>query len=141
MEDNEDFLHIHDGGSDDLEIIANLTGTINETKISIAGNQMFVVFHTNDDIVKNGFHALIMESKCTFIIGWVLINCDIVSCIHYFLDDHCQYWLNETAGMLTSPNFANYGEYDHNLNCTWILHANEGFYVTIKIEHFFVSNE
>ena len=69
MEDNEDFLHIHDGGSDDLEIIANLTGAINETKISIAGNQMFVVFHTNDDIVKNGFHALIMESKCNFIKG------------------------------------------------------------------------
>ena len=58
-----DFLTIHNGGSDDSEMVANLTGTSNDTKISISGNQMFVVFQTNNGIVGNGFHALIMESK------------------------------------------------------------------------------
>ena len=65
MEDNNDFLSIYDGGSDNAEILfANLTGTNNETKIaSIPGNQMFVVFTTNEEIVGKGFHALIIESK------------------------------------------------------------------------------
>ena len=58
-----DFLSIHNGGSDDSEMVAKLTGQMNDTKISIAGNQMFVVFHTNEEIVRKGFHALIMESK------------------------------------------------------------------------------
>ena len=56
-----DFLSIHNGGSDDSEMVAKITGTMNDTKISIPGNQMFVVFHTNDEIVRKGFHALIME--------------------------------------------------------------------------------
>ena len=58
-----DFLTIHNGGSDDSEMVANLTGTSNDTKISISGNQMFLVFQTNNGIVGNGFHASIMESK------------------------------------------------------------------------------
>ena len=64
LEDSNDFLSIHDGGRDDAEImVANLTGTMNGIKISIPGNQMFVVFKTNKEIVGNGFHALIMKSK------------------------------------------------------------------------------
>ena len=34
-----------------------------DAEISIPGNQMFVVFQTNDNIVRKGFHALIIESK------------------------------------------------------------------------------
>ena len=66
LEDGVDFLSIHNGGSDDSEMVAKLTGQINDTKIAIPGNQMFVVFHTNDEIVRKGFHALIMESKYIF---------------------------------------------------------------------------
>ena len=58
-----DFLSIHNGGSDDSEMVVKLTGQINVTKIAIPGNQMFVVFQTNNEIVRKGFHALIMESK------------------------------------------------------------------------------
>ena len=58
-----DFLVIHNGGSDDSERIANLTGAMNDTKISISGNQMFLVFQTNNEIIRKGFHALILESK------------------------------------------------------------------------------
>ena len=63
LEDDNDFLSIHDGGSDDSEMVKKLTGTLNGTKISIPGNQMFVVFQTNEEIVRKGFHALIIESK------------------------------------------------------------------------------
>ena len=63
MEDGTDFLSIHDGGSETSEMVTKLTGTMTDTKISIPGNQMFVVLHTTEEIVRNGFHALIMESK------------------------------------------------------------------------------
>ena len=66
LEDGVDFLSIHNGGSDDSEMVAKLTGQMNDTKIAIPGNQMFVVFHTNEEIVRKGFQALIMESKYIF---------------------------------------------------------------------------
>ena len=63
LEDTNDFLDIYNGGSDNSEMVAMLTGQMNNTTISISGNQMFVVFKTNHEIVSKGFHALIMESK------------------------------------------------------------------------------
>ena len=67
-------------------------------------------------------------------------------CINfYFIDDHCQYWLNKADGTLTSPNFGKNaigysGKYDYNLNCTWILNADQGFYITLEIDDFMVNN-
>ena len=63
INDGNDFLSIHDGGSDGSEMVAKFTGEMNDTKISVQANQIFLVFHTNKDIVRKGFHALIMESK------------------------------------------------------------------------------
>ena len=63
LEDTNDFLEIYNGVSDDSEMVANLTGLMNDTKISISGNQMFLVFKTNNEIVSKGFHAMILESK------------------------------------------------------------------------------
>ena len=65
-DDDKDFLSIYNGGSDDSEMVAKLTGQMNDTKIAIPGNQMFVVFNTNEEIVRKGFQALIMESKYIF---------------------------------------------------------------------------
>ena len=31
--------------------------------------------------------------------------------------------------------------YDHDLNCTWILNADQGFYITLEIEDFGVNND
>ena len=64
----------------------------------------------------------------------------------YFIGDHCQYWLNKTDGTLTSPNFGisdfgQYQYYDHNLNCIWILNADQGYYITLEIEYFKVNNK
>ena len=67
-------------------------------------------------------------------------------CINfYFIDDHCQYWMNKEGGTLRSPNFGKnaigyYHNYDHNLNCTWILNADQGFYITLEFDYFRVNN-
>ena len=45
-------------------MVAKFTGKMKDTDISIQENQMFLVFHTNREIVRKGFHALIIESKC-----------------------------------------------------------------------------
>ena len=127
-------------------MVANLTGQMNDTKISISGNQMFLVFKTNHEIVSKGFHALIMESKFFQENKLSEIIYFLSQYIHfYFIDDHCQYWLNKGAGTLTSPNFGvnddgSYQYYDHNLNCTWILNTDQGYYITLEIEDFWVNN-
>ena len=70
----------------------------------------------------------------------------ISQCINfYFIDDQCQYWLNKTDGTLTSPFFGknaigNQQRYDNNLNCTWIINADQGFYITLDIEYFEVND-
>ena len=63
LEDTNDYLSIHNGGSINSELLEILTGQMNDTTISISGNQMFVVFKTNNEIIAKGFHALIIESK------------------------------------------------------------------------------
>ena len=72
----------------------------------------------------------------------------ILSLNAYFLGDHCQYWLNKEDGTLTSPNFGTndlgqyqlHHSYGNNLNCTWILNADPGYYITLEIEYFDVNN-
>ena len=53
--------------------------------------------------------------------------------------------MNEADGTLTSPNFGvndlgYYQNYDHDLNCTWILNAAQGYYITLEIEFFMVNH-
>ena len=125
-------------------MVAILTGLMNNTKISISGNQMFLVFTTNNAIIAKGFHASIMESKFSEIRNYICYLS--IQCINFnFIDDHCHYWLNKTNGTLTSPNFGindvgNYQWYDHDLNCKWILNADQEHYITLEIEFFQVNN-
>ena len=107
---------------------------------------MVLVFKTNHEIIAKGFHALIMESKHYAHKLSGIRNCILhLSLLFYFIDDHCQYWLNEADGTLTSPNFGvndlgYYQNYDHDLNCTWILNAAQGYYITLEIEFFMVNH-
>ena len=58
------FLIIYDGGSEQAEMIGNLSGTMNHTKISTPRNQIFVVIHTNEEnntSVK--LNAMIIQSE------------------------------------------------------------------------------
>ena len=54
----------------------------------------------------------------------------------FHLDDQCQFWLDETAGVLTSPYFDGLQQrYGHNLNCIWTLNAKEGFYINLDLDY------
>ena len=59
--------------------------------------------------------------------------------ISHSIEDHCQYWLNENSGVLKSPNHPSY--YDLNLNCKWILKADQGFYVNLELILVKVKNQ
>ena len=64
MEANTGYLTIYEGGSEQAEIIVNLNGAMNETKISTPRNQIFVVLHTNGQ--KNAsirLNATVSQSK------------------------------------------------------------------------------
>ena len=54
----------------------------------------------------------------------------------FHIDDQCQFWLDETAGVLTSPYFDGLQQrYGHNSNCIWTLNAKEGFYINLEIDY------
>ena len=64
MEANTGYLTIYEGGREQAEIIANLNGAMNDTKISTPRNQIFVVLHTNGQ--KNAsirLNATVSQSK------------------------------------------------------------------------------
>ena len=64
MEANTGYLTIYDGGSEQAEIIANLNGAMNDTKISTPRNQIFVVLHTNGNNNANiRLNATVIECK------------------------------------------------------------------------------
>ena len=54
--------------------------------------------------------------------------------------------MNKADGRLTSPNFGvndlgNYKLYDYNVNCTWVLNADQGYYITLEIDYLRVKND
>ena len=58
------------------------------------------------------------------------------------LDDKCQFWLDENTKVLTSPYYDGYDQrYYNNLNCTWMLKAEEGSYVNLEIEYSRVNDD
>ena len=60
---------IYDGGSEKAEMIANLNGTMNDTKISTPKNQIFVVLHTNGkNKASIRLNATVIKSKWFYII-------------------------------------------------------------------------
>ena len=64
MDVDAGFLTIYDGGSEQAEMIANLTGAMNGTKISTPRNQIFAVHKTNGNnnaIIR--LNAAVIESK------------------------------------------------------------------------------
>ena len=62
IEDGKDFLNIYNSSSEKGEMMTQLTGKINQT-ISIFGNQMFAVLHTDEaSIGPRRFDIKILES-------------------------------------------------------------------------------
>ena len=57
------------------------------------------------------------------------------------LDDKCQFWLDESSKVLTSPYYdGSDHRYYNNLNCTWMLKAEQGSYVNFEIDTLWVKN-
>ena len=68
--------------------------------------------------------------------------------IFSILDYKCQFWLDESSKVLTSPFFESCAivnktysqKYYNNMNCTWIIKAEQGSYVNFEIDSFWVKN-
>ena len=137
--DGHDFLIAYNGGSEKGEIIEKLTGKVNKT-ISRLGNQMFLVFNKTDNSTgTRRFYIKIFESMYYFNLYIHFQGTSIHNYFLKFLAEKCQYWLNETAQTLTSPNYNfGIGKYDHNLECIWIINADIGSYITLYIHEFYV---
>ena len=54
---------IYDGGSEKAEMISNLNGAINDTKISTPRNQIFVELDTNGNNASIRLNATVNKSK------------------------------------------------------------------------------
>ena len=64
MEADTGFLMVYDGGSEQAEIIGNLNGEINDTKISTPRNQIFVILNTNgNNNASVRLNATVLKSK------------------------------------------------------------------------------
>ena len=75
VEDEKGYFTFHEGGNDKGKIFANMTGKKNgKEEISIPGNQMFVVFHTNGDTVKVNYSAEIVESMQKYLLVHISIT-------------------------------------------------------------------
>ena len=63
IEKGHDYIKIYDGGSQYSEVVANLSGIYNQTKISVPGNQVFISFEANSNSDNNnkGFMTYILE--------------------------------------------------------------------------------
>ena len=63
------------------------------------------------------------------------------NCLLYYLDDICQFWLDDGSKVLTSPYFDGIDQrYYHNLNCTWMLEVEQGSYIKFEIDNIMVKN-
>ena len=58
-----DYLRVYDGGSKYSDLIRNLTGTYQNTKVSSPRNQMFIEFVTTSSVARRGFEASIYENS------------------------------------------------------------------------------
>ena len=67
MEADAGFLMIYNGGSEQAEIIGNINGEMNGTRISTSRNQMFVMLHTNGKNTSIRLNATVIKSKLLLI--------------------------------------------------------------------------
>ena len=71
MEANAGYFTIYDGGSEHAEIIGNLNGAMNNTKITTPRNQIFVILDTNgNNNLSVRLNARVLKSKCNLILTW-----------------------------------------------------------------------
>ena len=109
-----DTLKTFDGNSTDFNLISSNSGYDVPPNVTSSTNKMLVAFYSDPFIDSNGFYINIYEHP------------------HY-----CEQWIDYKKGTIKSPTFPD--EKTNKLNCSWLITADEGFSITINIEHFHVS--
>ena len=139
IEKGLDYIKIYDGGSQYSEVVANLSGIYNQTKVSIPGNQVFINFEVNSKFNNKikGFNAFILEKGNTIYIGLMTLtaggNSKIISLM--IVDDACEYWMDMEKMTLTSPDYPNWYK-ANGVGCEWVIAAPKGSIITIEFIYF-----
>ena len=139
IEKGLDYIEIYDGGSQYSEVVANLSGIFNQTKVSIPGNQVFINFEVNsisDNKIK-GFNAFILEKGNTIYVELMILtaggNSKIISLI--IIDDACEYWMDMEKMTLTSPDYPKWYK-ANGVGCEWVIAAPKGSIISIEFISF-----
>ena len=74
IEKGHDYIKIYDGGSQYSEVVANLSGIYNQTKVSVPSNQVFISFEANSksDNENKEFMAYIIEKGNIYIDDFIV---------------------------------------------------------------------
>ena len=108
-----DTLITYDGNSKDFKVLSSNSGYDVPPNVTSSKNEMLVSFYSNPFHNFNGFLINIHEHP------------------HY-----CEQWIDYNKGTIKSPTFPD--EKTDKLDCLWLITAEEGFTITINVEHFYV---
>ena len=103
----------YDGNSKEFDMLSTNSGYDIPPNVTSSTNKLLVSFISNRFWTFNGFYANVYENP------------------HY-----CEQWIDYTKGTIKSPTFPD--EKTDELDCLWLITADEGFTITINVEHFYV---
>ena len=109
-----DTLITYDGSSKDFAMLSSNSGHDVPPNVTSTTNKMLVSFYSDPIINFNGFYINIYENP------------------HF-----CEQWIDYKKGTIKSPTFPD--EKTNKLDCLWLITADEGFTITINVEHLFVK--
>ena len=104
-------MKCRDGNSTDSEYLAINSGYALPPNVTSSGNQMLVSFQSSFDGSYPGYNALIHENP------------------HF-----CEQWLDWKARTIRSPTFPE--EKTKSRSCLWLLRANEGYTIRVRVVYF-----
>ena len=110
-----------------------MTGTHNQTKISVPGNQMFITFESSS-FTKKGFKAFIYKIGIDHKIEINIVMFFKIYFLSINVDDKCQYWMDLEKMKLSTPNFPKLIFAD-GVGCYWIITAPEGNIISLEVLH------
>ena len=113
-EANKDIVTIYNGSSTTDSVLAKFSGSTIPKNIESVGNNMLIVFTSNDSITGSGFHA------------------------NYSLSDpiYCQGIVNLTAASDTISNGSGSNNYSNNSSCKWLIKPTSATSITLHFTKF-----
>ena len=113
MDEGYDTLITYDGKSKNFDMLSSNSGYDVPPNVTSSTNEMLVSFYSDYIYNYNGFYINIYENP------------------HF-----CEQWIDYKKGTIKSPSFPD--EKTNKLDCSWLITADEGFTITINVEHFYV---